>query len=121
MNDELLKLWDIWNGEIAKCDDVVIPRSILPIEKIDEKELTCEIVGFSDGSSVAYSCVLYLRWMNKDGLIVDVKFIGAKAKVAAIKGNTTPRNELCGVVILARLAWSAVEALKKRKYPHIQE
>ena len=39
MNNELLKLWDIRNDEIAMRDDVVIPLSILPTGKIDEKEL----------------------------------------------------------------------------------
>ena len=78
--------------------------------------MTYELVGFCDGSSVGYGCVLYLKWVNKDESIIEVKFLGAKSKVAPIKGNMVPRNELWGALILSRLTWATMESLKRTEY-----
>ena len=47
-----------------------------------------------------------------DESVIDVEFLCAKAKVSPIKGNTIPRNELNGAVILTRLAWATLESFK---------
>ena len=73
----------------------------------------CSLIGFSDGSSVAYGCTLYLRWYDKDESIIDVKFVGAKGKVNPIKGTTVPRSEIGGAFTLSRLADSAETAFSK--------
>ena len=70
------------------------------------------LIGFSDGSAVASGCVLYHRICNEDESSIDVKFVAAKGKVSPIGGITTPRSELAGAVLLARLAYSVVEAMK---------
>ena len=69
-------------------------------------------MGYSDGSSNAYGCVLYIRWTNEDESEIDVKFLGAKGKVGPIGGNTVPRLELCGALILSRLTNSMMNACK---------
>ena len=111
-NADLNEKWKVWTRDMENCDQTITSRSILPSTKYTEKMFP-ELVGFSDGSEVGYGCVLYIRWKNSDESVVDVKFLGAKAKVASIKGNTIPRNELNGAVILTRLAWSALEAFKR--------
>ena len=111
-NADLNEKWKTWTRDLENCDRTITSRSILPSTKCTEK-MVPELVGFSDGSEVGYGCVLYIRWKNSDESVVDIKFLGAKAKVASIKGNTIPRNELNGAVILTRLAWSALEAFKR--------
>ena len=63
----------------------------------------CRLVGFSDGSSLGFGCVIYLRWSNDDESDVQIKFLAAKGKVGPINGTTVPRMELSGSLILARL------------------
>ena len=75
--------------------------------------LNCELVGFCDGSSEAYGCVLYLKWINEDESFIGAKFVGAKSKVAPIKGNTVPRKELNAALILARLTWATLESVRR--------
>ena len=99
--------------DVKECDNVLISRSSLPSEQNQRDNLKCEVVGFSDGSNVGFASVVYLRWRNQNESIVDVKFLGAKARVASIRGNTIPRNELCETLILARLTWSTVEYIGK--------
>ena len=57
-------------------------------------------------------CVLYLKWKNEDESAVDIKFLCAKGKVGPITGNTVPRNELCGALLLSRLACSTFSAFQ---------
>ena len=115
-NDELKETWEKWTKEMKECENVIISRSILPLEQLKKDELHCELVGFCDGSNVGYASVIYLRWRNHDESIVDVKFLGAKAKVASIRGNTTPRNELCGALTLSRLTGLLWKLSKEAKY-----
>ena len=79
----------------------------------EDGQMKCSLVGFCDGSSVANGYVLYLRWHNEDETKVTVEFVASKGKLAPIKGITTPRNELCAALILARLTSTIYEALKK--------
>ena len=112
-DSELWSTWESWKKEIEKCQNSLISRSVLPPEKYVNEKLQGEVVGFSDGSDVGFGCVIYLRWKNTDESVIDVKFLGVKCKVTSIKGNTILRNELCGAVILSRMAWSATEAFKR--------
>ena len=96
--------------KIPLSKDLVIGRNILPSNPI-EKYKNCEIVGFSDGSSNAFGCVLYLRWASEDESDIEIKFLGAKGKVGPIGGNTIPRQELCGALLLSRLTSSVEKAL----------
>ena len=112
-NEEVINAWKKWNQEMENCKDLLVARSILPSQQYEKECLSCEIIGFSDGSNVGYGCVNYLKWKNADQSIIDIKFLCAKAKVAPIKGNTIPRNELCGALNLARLTWSLIASLEK--------
>ena len=108
---ELSRKWINWLSELEKCYDVILARSIL-----QEKGLTrlnhWDLIGFSDGSSVAHGCTLYIMWYDDDEKQLDVKFIGSKCKVNTIKGTIVPRAEMCGAFLLSRLAHSAEISLK---------
>ena len=88
-NTELFKKCNAWLEELDKCKDVVVSRSIMP--EVFSEVLRCELIGFSDGSANAHGCTLYVRWFDEDETNIEVKFIGAKAKVNPIKGTTIPR------------------------------
>ena len=75
-HEDLETRWKHWVEELEKCGDVIVSRSIMP-SKSFKSEPNCEVMGFSDGSSVAYGCAVYLRWFDKQESIIDVKFIGA--------------------------------------------
>ena len=109
-DDNLLQKWQQFMRELAKCTDVKLNRNIFPTWMSDDAR--CSLVGFCDASDVANGCVTYLRWCNKNETIVDVKFLAAKGKVAPVKGITTPRNELCGALLLSRLVYSMLRTFK---------
>ena len=70
---------------------------------------TIQIHGFSYASESAYDAVVYLRVETKSGNIVT-KLVTSKSRVAPIKGETIPRLELMGAVVLAWLI-NSVKAL----------
>ena len=71
---------------------------------------TIQIHGFSYASESAYGAVVYLRVETKSGNIVT-KLVTSKSRVAPIKGETIPRLELMGAVVLAWLINSVQSAL----------
>ena len=117
----LIQKWNAFLDEMTKCKDIKINRclfySTLGDCDNERHDLKYSLIGFSDGSNVAHGCVLYLRWSNKDESIVKVHFVAAKGKVAPIKGITTPRNELCGALLLARLTATVLKAMENTVIP----
>ena len=75
-DSELEKKWNAWKEQLPLCEEMIIGRSILPD---------------------------YPGRFNTTYQLVDVKFLGAKDLVGPIGGNTVPRQELCGALILSRL------------------
>ncbi|XP_029054752.2 uncharacterized protein LOC114882037 [Osmia bicornis bicornis] len=61
-----------------------------------------EIHGFCDASERAYGACLYLRSINRSGLI-ETRLLCAKSRVAPLKSITLARLELCGAVLLTSL------------------
>ena len=85
-------------------DDVVLPRAVRPPGAVGLPEL----IGYWDGSLLAYSCAIYIRWCleQKDSCGGDkywVQLVCAKARVTPVKGITAPRSEVSGFLILTRL------------------
>ena len=74
---ELIKKWKQWVSEISDCSDVIVRRNLFPRRKRDK----CSLVGLSDGRSLGFGCVVYLRWTNEYKSEIDIKFIAAKGKV----------------------------------------
>ena len=54
---ELYERWEEWTSQLSQLSNVVIGRSLLPSQPMEK----CDLVGFTDGSGVAYGCVIYLR------------------------------------------------------------
>ena len=115
---ELEHKWREWLRDLENCENLVVARSLTSSKEFSSTQ-HCELVGFSDGSSVGYGCTLYLRWYDESEKVIDVKFVGAKGKLNPIKGTTVPRSEMCGAFTLSRLSYSAQNALKKTELASI--
>ena len=73
-----------------------------------------QIHGFCDASDKAFAAVVYLRTEQKNGE-VETNLIASKTRVAPIKKQSTPRLELLGALILARLVDSILKSLTSLK------
>ena len=69
------------------------------------------LVGFSDASELAYSAVVFMISENDEG-VKNVSFISSKSRIAPLGGQTIPRLELLGALILSRLVVKIQEALQ---------
>jgi len=61
-----------------------------------------QLHGFADASEKAYGAVVYLRLETTSG-IVFTQLVSSKTRVAPTNGETIPRLELLGALVLARL------------------
>ena len=69
------------------------------------------LVGFSDASEVAYSAVVFMVSEDNKGA-KHVSFVTSKSRIAPVGGQTIPRLELLGALILSRLIVKVKEALQ---------
>ncbi|XP_073820654.1 uncharacterized protein [Musca autumnalis] len=74
-----------------------------------------EIHGFCDASESAYGATLYIR-VETPGHNVQTFLLAAKTRVAPIKKLSIPRLELCGAVLLSKLAASTMKNLQISDY-----
>ena len=95
--------------EFVQMKNVVFLRSARPQSAVGRPWL----VGFWDGANPAYCCVVYLRWALEDNS-VEVRLLTAKARVVGKTCKTTPRSELNGLLVLARLVSAAVEGMVEK-------
>ena len=71
-----------------------------------------ELVGYWDGSLLAYAALLYIRWLlNTDPPSWRASLLCAKVRVTPVSGLTAPRTELNGSVVLGRVIDSAIPSL----------
>ena len=61
-----------------------------------------QLHGFADASEKAYGAVVYLRIQTTTGTVFT-QLVSSKTRVAPMNGETIPRLELVGALILARL------------------
>ncbi len=95
---EILDDWMQWEAELSQLSTIPIQRCYTQDKPIQSQQLH----GFSDASEKAFAGVVYMRTLYQDAS-VDVSIIMAKTKVAPVHGDTIPRLELCGAVLVARL------------------
>lgn len=70
-----------------------------------------QIHGFSDLSIKEFGACLYIRTTNSKGDRMS-RLLCAKSRVASLKSISLPRLELCGTVLLARLANKKIPKLR---------
>ena len=71
--DELLPVWQVWEGELPQLQNIVLPRCYFP-EAADNNSSVRQIHIFCDASEKAYGSVAYLRVEDPEGRIT-VSFI----------------------------------------------
>ena len=76
----------------------------------------CQLICYFDGSDDAFAAVIYIRWELADGSVY-VTLLCAKPRVAPLKRRSTPRSELNGALVAARLTLSAVRSLSSAGVP----
>lgn len=98
--DELLPVWQAWEGELSQLHNIVLPRCYVP-EAADNDSSVRQIHIFCDASEKA--SVAYLRVEDPEGRIT-VSFIMARSRVAPKRQQTMPRLEFCAALTGAQLA-----------------
>ena len=105
---ELCNQWIKLVNDIAKVNYIVFPRYVLQ-DVCTEKLSTIELHGFCDASQHCYAACAYLRVQTTQS--VETKLLSAKTHIAPQKGETIPRLELMGALLLARLITKVNEVI----------
>ena len=98
--------------EIIRANPICFPRSIW----VKEAQGRPEILGFWDGSNVGFGCLVYVRWLTSPSDQEDTYnsiLYSSKARVTP-KVCTTPRAELAGLVLLARLLKKIIPSMDNK-------
>ena len=107
---DLEKQWLELIAETLTNPPVTFPRSITSHHAVGRPEL----VVYSDGSCVAFGCVIYIRWNLEGSPDYHTALVTAKSRVCPTTGMTAPRSELQGLLVAARLADTIIKALSVR-------
>lgn len=101
---DIQQRWNQFYKELEQLKGLSIPRKAILIcsDKID-------VYGFCDASEEAYGACIYIRSQSNDGKWFS-RLLCAKTRVAPLKGNTIPRLELNGALLLAELAQRVAES-----------
>ncbi|BES98503.1 Hypothetical protein NTJ_11319 [Nesidiocoris tenuis] len=97
--------WVSYRDELMNLKNLSIPRLVL-------SNLTgaMELHGFCDSSERAYGAAIYVKTIENDHDSV-VNLLCAKSRVAPLKKTSLPRLELCGALLLAKLAKKVLESI----------
>lgn len=102
---DLHTIWRSYYDQLSQINEISIPRIIVCASPV-----RVELHGFCDASESAYGACVYIRSLTIENEYI-VKLLCAKSRVAPLKSVTLPRLELCGAILLARLAQKVTEAL----------
>ena len=110
--DEVLPEQHMARWRQITCDlvtnkPIVVPRGVRTPNCLD----VVEAIGYWDGADHAFAACIYFRWKLKDSDKWHVTLLTAKARVTPKKGLSTPRSEMSGLVVLARLKNSVLSAV----------
>ena len=96
-------------NDIAKVKYIEVPRCVLM--DVNVACLTSiELHGFCDASKICYAACVYARIVTAE--TVEVRLITSKTHVAPQRGETIPRLELRGALLLAELMYKVQEIIK---------
>ena len=101
LNPDIAKQWQVLANDLSETKAIAVNRYYVRDMSLAEAS-SIQIHGFADASEMAYGAVVYLRVKTESGN-VETSLIMAKTRVAPIKGETIPRLELMGALVLARL------------------
>lgn len=105
--EETMLDWYKFRESLLSLNNLFIPRCIvIPGQIIDS-----QIHGFSEALIEAFGACLYLITTNNEGKRSS-RLICAKSRVAPLKSISLQRLELCGAVLLARLADKIITKIK---------
>lgn len=96
--DNITNEWNKVKRELKIIENISIPRWVHTT-----RETKSYLIGFCDASEQAYAAAIYVKTINNRNE-VNVSLLIAKSKVAPLKQLTIPKLELCGALLLARLA-----------------
>ena len=94
----ILKVWDNIILDLRSFNRLVVPRWYGNLVKTKRVELH----GFSDASIGAYSCCIYIRITDQDGLIRSFLVI-SKSQVSPIKQMFIPKLQYQGTTLLGHI------------------
>ncbi|XP_051161138.1 uncharacterized protein LOC127281463 [Leptopilina boulardi] len=94
------------------CDQLLLVNNLSFDRKIILDDATnVQMHGFCDASEAGYGACIYIRSTDSSNRTI-AKLFYAKSKVAPIKTVSLPRLELCGALLLARLARQVTSIIK---------
>lgn len=105
VSQHIKSLWLTFINTLPLLNHLKVPRWVLA-----DNSIAHEIHVFSDASERAYGSCVYVRSMDKSGSI-HVHMLTSKSRINPIKPTTTPRLELCGALMAARLCNKVLSAL----------
>ena len=86
-----------WITSLVQLGEIRVPRLLsLPYP------ISVELHTFSDASGSCFAAISFLRTVNSNGQVL-VRLISSRNRLAPMKGLTTPRMELSGALLAARL------------------
>lgn len=95
--DDIIASWNDYQDNLLQINSISVRRQVTSTNPIQ-----IELHGFSDASDKAYGACLYIRCIDKSKNICCF-LLCSKSRVAPLKRLTTPRLELFGALLLARL------------------
>lgn len=108
------KAWSTFESNLVTLEQVSLPRWIGTHHSSAAKR---ELHGFSGATERAYAAVVYLRSELPDGTYT-IHLLAAKSRVAPVKKVTLPRLELCGAVLVSKLA-AQIQGILKINEVHL--
>lgn len=110
----LQEKWKRFMSEISLIENIHIPRYVL-----GKNVTSIDLIGLADGSSVAYSAVVYLRVVDTEGN-VQTHLIRSKTKCVPLQPLLTINKiELCSALLLSRVIKSLSFLLDKLNISNI--
>lgn len=105
----VLNEWNNFIDCIPLLKNLRIPRNIF----LNKHIIKIEMHGFADASLAAYGACIYIRTLYSDKT-VSCYLISSKSRIAPVKTISLPKLELCGMLLLAKLASRITEVFKNK-------
>ncbi|KAG7198908.1 hypothetical protein KM043_015726 [Ampulex compressa] len=102
---ELHTRWLRYESQLPELNNLKVPRHVM-----EENPIRVDLHGFSDASEEAYGACVYEVSIDKNEYHRG-QLLCAKSRVAPLRNVSLPRLELCGALLLAKLAEKFISIL----------